>query len=91
MALTQRYAFADRLFSNIGYSHNFGPFTRLMMRLGRLDLVQRVDPPQLCWDLEENSFVWLFPVERRSSALWDDVDSAIKEASQAFFNTCSNR
>lgn len=89
MELTRRFPIPDKMIDPIPSSHGFDVFTRIHMRLGRLDEVQRVGVPSLFWDGHNQEFWWHFPIERRFGVSWDQAVPAINEALNDFFRKCT--
>lgn len=91
MSLVKSYAFSDHLFASVDYAYGLDPRTRLCIRLSRyVDLIQRVDPPQLAWDAQDHEFMWCFAVERRATVSWDEITIVIQKAANDFFATCKS-
>lgn len=89
MELMRRFPVADKYLDPIQHSHGLDGFTRLAVRIGRLDEVQQVRPPLLYWDTVNHQFAWHFPIERRSHVPWEKAVPAIHGAIEDFIIKCT--
>ena len=89
MELTRRFPVPDWILAQIGSSHELDAHTRLQMRIGRLDEVQKVGVPSLYWEATNDLFWWHFPIERKASVSWNVVVPLVEAAINDFIRNCT--
>ncbi|USN96306.1 MAG: hypothetical protein H6797_04500 [Candidatus Nomurabacteria bacterium] len=79
----------DSKISAVSWSHDLHPLTRLQIRIANIDGVQKVDAPVFYIDMATNDFVWKYSVERKTTATWRSIVTALAAAHEDFFRTCA--